>query len=324
VTQRTLQLDNHFSSESLCFVVSKTDSSLSISRYIKTHPNVEEALSDEFAKEERYNLMLDQVNEYCAGRRGTQYKSKVLYDKLNKEFKQLPQKGKNLKASRPKKRKLDELDELSGMSPTSHYSNHLLITLQLASIQPPSEEEKKAQKKASALWKRVQQAKAKMDSAGSDLFRGQEKIMQLENSIKDLQSRQKAACIKNRNEVSTSELRQDYQNVSKQLGQRNKKPLQVFCVSALAFSDMAKGSTNVEGFLKLSDTGIPLLQKWLVETTLRDRERYAVAFLEDDVSLELSMAPWIADTSAEFKMPQTQREIVEDIFDKNFDSLLKV
>ena len=170
----------------------------------------------------------------------------------------------------------------------------------------------------------MKQARAKFDAAGCELYNGQEKIRQLENTIKFLQSRQKAVCIKNRNEVSTKELRKDYQIALKQLGQQNKKPLQVFCVSALTFAIMAKGATPVEGFLKLSDTGIPLLQRWLVETTLKDRERNAVAYLEDIVNLEISMTPWVADTSAEFKMPPTQREIVEDIFDKNFATLRKV
>lgn len=87
---------------------------------------------------------------------------------------------------------------------------------------------------------------------------------------------------------------------------------------------MVKESTNVEGFLNLSDTGIPVLQKWLVETTLKDRENYSMAFLEDVVSLDLSMTPWIADTSADFKMSHTSREIVEDKFDKSLENLLKV
>jgi len=138
------------------------------------------------------------------------------------------------------------------------------------------------------------------------------------------ESRQKAACIKSRNEVSTQELRHDYENASKQMGSRNQKPLQVFCVSALAFADMKKGAALVEGFLKLSDTGVPKLQRWLTETTLSARDRSAIQFLEDVVSLELSMEPWIADTSAEFKMAQTQRELLEDSFDLKFDRLSKV
>lgn len=170
----------------------------------------------------------------------------------------------------------------------------------------------------------MRQAKGKLDSSGGELYKGQEKIRELEDAIKSLQSLQKAACIKNRNEVSTEELRKDYQNVLKQMGQKNKKPLQVFCVSALAFAQMAKESKQVEGFPRLSDTGIPSLQRWLVETTLKDRERHAVSFLEDVVSLELSIAPWVADTSAEFKMPPSQREAVEKIFDDKFETLQKV
>lgn len=207
------------------------------------------------------------------------------------------------------------------MAPSS--SDTLLIMRQIVN-QPISEEEKKMQRKVNSFSKRIRQAKEKLDVAGSKLYDGQERIRELENAIKLSHSLQKAACINNRNEVSTAELRKDYQNVLRQMGQPNKKPLQVFCVSALAFAEMTKESKHVEGFPRLSDTGIPLLQRWLVETTLKDRERHAVSFLEDVVSLELSIAPWVADTSAEFKMPLTQREMIEKIFDDNFDTLKKV
>jgi hypothetical protein len=179
-------------------------------------------------------------------------------------------------------------------------------------------------KKYKALQKKIREAKSLMDAAGSDLCKGQERLTLIENSIRMCVSRQKAACIKNRNQVSTVELRLDYDNASKQMGNRNSKPLQVFCVSALAFANMKTGDTFVDGFLKMSDTGVPKLQRWLTETTLGARDGSAVQFLDDVVSLELSMAPWIADTSAEFKMAQNQSELLENGFDENFDLLKKV
>ncbi|TVY88490.1 Nuclear GTPase SLIP-GC [Lachnellula willkommii] len=303
-TQRTLRLDDRFSSESLCFIVSKTDSSLNIPRYIRTHPNMEAALSDDFEKEKQYNAVLNQAKEYCAERKQAQAISRALLDKLGKEYENMPQVVK-LKVGRPKKRKRDDKDESS------------------VSTQAPTKEEQKAKRTYNALVKKITQANKEYDVAGSELSRGQEAIRHLEGLIKALQSHQKAACIRNRNEVSTDKLRKDYQIASKQMGQKNKKPLQVFCVSALAFTDMAKGSANVEGFLKLSDTRIPQLQRWLNETTLQDRERHAVAFLEDVVSFKLSIAPWIAHTSAEFKMTQTQSQNLEKVFKKHFGNMLK-
>ncbi|TVY41981.1 Nuclear GTPase SLIP-GC [Lachnellula occidentalis] len=323
-TQRTLRLDDRFSSESLCFIVSKTDSSLNIPRYIRTHPNVEVALSDEFEMEARFNGLLNEAKEYCAERKEAQTITQALLNQLSMEYMNMPQAAK-LKVGRPKKRKRDDKDESSGTSSNTYHPNSStpLIISQLASTQPPTKEEQKARKAYDALVKKSTQANNKYAAAGNDLSKGQEAIRYLEDTIKALQSRKTAACIRNRNEVSTDELRKDYQIASKQMGQHNTKPLQVFCVSALAFTDMAKGSANVEGFLKLSDTGIPPLQRWLNETTLRDRERHAVAYLEDVVSLELSIAPWIADTSADFKMAQTQIQNLENAFDKHFNSMLK-
>jgi len=106
VTQRTLQLDNHFSTEHLCFIVSKTDSSLNVQRYIRTHPKVEELLGPEFQKEQLNQDRLNKVNDYCARRREIQATNKELVASLNKELKQLPTAAvKNVKVGRPKKRK---------------------------------------------------------------------------------------------------------------------------------------------------------------------------------------------------------------------------
>lgn len=118
VTQRTLQLDNHFSSESLCFIVSKTDSSLNISRYIKTHPNVEGALSYQVEMEKTYNLKLDKVNCLCAEHKQTQVSSRLLYSELSKEYTKIqPEGDKKLSVGRPKKRKRDDADDTTGMFP---------------------------------------------------------------------------------------------------------------------------------------------------------------------------------------------------------------
>lgn len=76
--------------------------------------------------------------------------------------------------------------------------------------------------------------------------------------------------------------------------------------------------------LKQSDTSILVLQTWLVKTTLATQDRNTVVFLEDVVSLELWMALWVADSSAEFKMPEDQRVMVKEVFGKNFEILEKV
>jgi hypothetical protein len=141
----------------------------------------------------------------------------------------------------------------------------------------------------------------------------------------DLESKMKEVCIKNRNKVSMKEIRQDFEAAAKHMGRKSDShPLQVFCVSSWAFVSFKKGKEPLPGFRKALDTGIPVLQKWLIETTLGTRDRNAVAFLEDVVTLELSMAPWLSDTSDEYKMLESQRDVMEDMFDRKLQDLVKV
>jgi uncharacterized protein (DUF1697 family) len=121
-----LQLDNHFSTEHLCFIVSKTDSSLNVNRYIKTHPNVEESLESEFQKEQYKLDQLVKVRDYCAERKEIQARNKELWVKLSKDLKQLPTAAiQKAKVGRPKKRKRGS-DVPSGMFSLPIYSDACL------------------------------------------------------------------------------------------------------------------------------------------------------------------------------------------------------
>jgi hypothetical protein len=53
INKRFLQLENQFSSEHLCFVVTKTDSSLVLERYLRKHQNVVKDLREILAERER-------------------------------------------------------------------------------------------------------------------------------------------------------------------------------------------------------------------------------------------------------------------------------
>ena len=55
ITQRTLQLDNRFSSQHLCFIVSKIDTSMTPERYVRTHPNVDLALGPIYEHQRELN-----------------------------------------------------------------------------------------------------------------------------------------------------------------------------------------------------------------------------------------------------------------------------
>ena len=325
--QQTMQLDNRFSSDQLCFVVSKIDSSLKVQRYLESHPNVEAELALVFKNEARLKGMLSQGQKFCEREMGSKAEHEKALEILTKELRKLTPSSKKTTGGRSKGQKRKRVEQEGAYSAISMpllkldtQANHFPIGTE---PNDPTPEQKALTKKVRELQLKCKETKALSDQRGGALYKAESGIKKLESLLSMCQSRKMAACIKNRNRVSTTEIRKDYEVAANQSGQKSGKPLQVFCVSSWAFADMTKG-INTPGFLKQSDTGIPALQTWLVETTLATRDRNGVAFLEDVVSLELWMAPWVADSSAAFKMPEDQRIMVKEVFDKNFDILEKV
>ncbi len=286
---------------------------------------MEAELTPEFENEARWKDMLSQGHKFCEQKMD----SKAEHDKalviLTKELKKLTASFKKTAGERSKgqKRKRSEQEGTHNLNPTIKLGNRANRFSIGTESNDPTPEQKALEKKIREMQEKVKDTKTLADQDGGALYKAQSGIKKLEKSLKMCQSRKMAACIKNRNLVSATEIRKDYEAAAKQIGQQSNRSLQVFCISSWAFADMAKGN-DVSGFLRQSDTGIPALQTWLLETTLATRDRNAVAFLEDVVSLELSMGPWIANRSVEFKMPEDQRMAVEEVFDKNFDILEKV
>ncbi len=97
----------------------------------------------------------------------------------------------------------------------------------------------------------------------------------------------------------------------------------MFCVSSWAFAESQRGGA-LPGFFKARDTGIPSLQDWLIETTLPTRNHNTISYLEDIVSLEMSMTPWIANISNKSIVSKELREHVDALFKEKFATLVKV
>jgi len=109
VTQQTLQLDNHFSSEHLCFIVSKTDSSLSMERYIKTHEDLTDALAPLHEKERKHISLMEQAKIYYAELIDTQATNQKILAETNRRVKEIVETSKEKKTagSAQQKRKRD-------------------------------------------------------------------------------------------------------------------------------------------------------------------------------------------------------------------------
>lgn len=188
-----------------------------------------------------------------------------------------------------------------------------------------SDAEKDTVTRYKQLVQLIKDTGANVDLIGSKLHKASQRIEQFTEHLDRLESQKASVCIQNRKQVQAFEIRTDYEIAGKAIGLKKKaKPLQVFGVSALAFMDMLVKGKETIGFENKSDTGIPGFQKWLIEATLPTRDRNASAFLEAIVSLEKSMTTWITDDTVEFRMSDSQREAVEEMFAKNLDIVTKV
>ena len=98
----------------------------------------------------------------------------------------------------------------------------------------------------------------------------------------------------------------------------------MFCVSALVFNDFLKNEPKTSGFHTPADTGIPAFQRWLIETTLPTRYRNALSYLEEIISLELSMKPWVEDSAVEIRLDICQKGHMENLFLSHVATLKEV
>ncbi|CAG8981462.1 hypothetical protein HYALB_00003032 [Hymenoscyphus albidus] len=306
VTQRTLQLDNKLPTESVCFIVTKIDSSLKVDRYIREHPKVQEMLTDEFEKELRISEDIESIKVWCEERKKRQAEDNLLMSQLKKESKQLAKICKKpKKAGRSKKRKAGDDGSESNL--------------------PPETEEQRANRlKFIEIQKSIAATKKRIGDAGTKLYKAHERMQLAQAALERSQSRQRFAYIKNRNEVVITALRADFEIATMALPQEKKKPLPVFCVSSLAFFESVNNSHQpFFGFPKMSHTNIPNLRTWVIETTLPSRDHSAMAFLEDVEGLQVAMKLWFSGATPKYLMTSEKRSAVETLFNLNFDQLEK-
>ncbi|TGO76446.1 hypothetical protein BELL_0155g00120 [Botrytis elliptica] len=299
ITKRYLQLEDQFSSDHLCFIVTKIDSSLSVSRYIRTHPEVSKQLTDVYEKETR-----NQEGIECISASEATYKQSIKEYKqdLAERNKQMKELEAHIKTAKLKRKRDDP-----------------------APIAPALAAENKQNKKHYfEMQKEAQEIQNKIKDCESWLLKAQQTLTKFRDKEWILESKKVRACIQNRNAVSTTALRDDFEAVRKQMGEKKaEKPLQVFCVSSMAFLDLMMRQRSNQGFFTVKDTGIPALRAWLINATLGTRSRNAESFLADIESLETSLRLWAADTTVEYKLPAAQKDEIENAFDEQVDILCK-
>ena len=120
VTQRTMVLDNRFTSDQLCFVVSKTDTSITPDRYIDTHPNVKQLLEPTSANLEAHNAKLCRAEKYLQEKEDDRARNQKALDRIELELKKTKAAIKKV-APKNKRAKLKSGDDVSGMFLHIHF-----------------------------------------------------------------------------------------------------------------------------------------------------------------------------------------------------------
>jgi hypothetical protein len=204
--------------------------------------------------------------------------------------------------------------------------NCMLIDLTTTASDPsPTSVQVKMGKKNEELTEKLEKLQRKLRLIRERQTEAEDKINELSERDGTLESRVIAACIKNRNAVSSTALRTDFEDVRKEMGQKKSmNPLQVFCVSALAFSTFLKTNERTKGFSKLADTGIPGLQQWLNRSTLSTRTRNAEAFLGQIGSLTDAMSLWASDISVTYKFLASEKQDIGENFATGLKTLTTV
>lgn len=329
-----MQLDNKFSSDRLCFILTMTDESIDVDDYISKSAKVRRELSKELKREKE-----GKASELAA----LKIRRDALAEKLDlqSQITQIKARRKDLyKAYAPlkpayesilAKRKAGEESPASmfyfilrSIAPLMHLSepkqNHSL-TLSAAQLA----EAETLRGKFKSCTSQIQKLEDQKNAVDSKLCSILDKLAEITAFAVHCKSNKLEACIKHRNEESAKDIRKYYKDESKSIGRNTKgePPLQVFGVSSKAFMELSAGGT-VPGFASIDKTGILDVRTWLVAATLATRKINSGLMLESFLSLELSITPLLVDREVGYKMPETERNKIQGSFEKDLEEFQKV
>ena len=317
VTQRNLYLDNILTGEHFCFIVTKTDMEIEVANYIKSHPPVERDLQDVIHRDES----LEQIERMEKALLSTFLERK---EERSREYKQLSQALDGLEPPFPRKRKFNDSDLDAGMTlrPTSACRYRMLTYSEDGQVLTSEEKARLAQYRD--LKDKATKVMIEKDRARDIIDLINEGCKLVQDDLVDLKSEKMAACIESRNQFHRKTLQEGFNNDLKALRHASSgRPLRVFCVSALAYDHIQKRE-RISGFFEEEDTGIPALERWLVETTLPVRLANALSFLKECNELESQIKYWAADTRIEIQLSAFEASTIHESFQQQGATLKQV
>lgn len=302
-------LDNQHSANNVCFIISKSDDSLKVSRYIANNPVVKAQLQVEIDRQRKIEDMTRKTNEIL-GIRKDELKSLMENRKrLRSELQILESRSSGPKII-PQKRGIGEIDM------TGSFGSHRISSLAYMCLVSHGDCSDAAQK-WSTTFKALEANKLQLNTTKAILFQVQNKLEELEVWRSGFESRKKALCMKHRSETAAKAIRNDFEMTTEMLKDKTNKPqikdtLQIFSVSSQAFMELPKKS--VLGFATIKDTGIPALQQWLIQSTLETRKANAEKVLENIITFQMAIGPWLRSNETGLHISEFQKNAIQTMF----------
>ncbi|KAJ8068912.1 hypothetical protein OCU04_002593 [Sclerotinia nivalis] len=292
IQKRNMQFDGLFNAESLFFVVTKIDDSLSVQRYITDHPDLENKLAVDIGRIQSERTRLGDIERQLKVLASKREKGVKNIAKLNKMI----NKDLNGRITASQKRKRDSERDAASPETTLSQAQNARNNYQM-----------------------------EVNSHSNQLWSLQTRKQNTEGHLANTYARLKAECIKNRNEIQITAITEEFEAGRKELGEKdNPKPLRIFCVSAQAFMNLCAGQQSKaldSGFFTKDDTGIPKFRDTLIATTWETRLRNARTFNKGVANAAAQLDVWSADTIVDFKMKADERVVIDTKLNEMYEAL---
>jgi hypothetical protein len=318
-TKRNLQLDGLYNSNSLCFVLSKTDQAFDYSQYAKQYPDLGGAVALDMKEKWTLNGQKSEREREQTSVDKSRAKNKKKMKELFMEIKSMTSRlkalstppGAPISITPTRKRSANDIDGGKLLRVFGLFENADQTNCTVSDINTASKAQIDLRSRIAQLEREYSDLKTKTEEEAEESLSLGRSIKSLERAYFYARSRYTAQCIKHRNEQSMAAIKNDYHATLEEMGRHPNSDLQVFPVSAtvhLKYQNFPPESkVTYLGFPNREDTHISALRDWLNGTTFDDRERYAQAFLDDVDAFLASIQPWIMDKYGENKMPAEVR-----------------
>lgn len=269
INQTTLQMNGDYSGDHLCFVISKCDLDINVVNYVEKHREVLKAQVTKHLENEDLVQGFIDINQ-------TQIdiidgKLQSLASQISNHLDSHTQKVKLYNSTKPLKRKADELND----APTASQDHNPELKAEIHT-----------------LTKLINDCTKSKDTLDAQNLKLEKKNASLLAWKRRSGERRLMICIQYRIRNAATSIKKKYQDSIKGLDLKNQN-LQVLGVSAKAYINIDNPNFRKSGFATKSDTGIPQMRQYLIESTYECRIKNANGTLISLTNLVQSLILWL-------------------------------